>query len=99
MTDLVRQLRDSKGWPTLGNAAADRIEELEAECWRMQEERDRAIWWRDSDQARAEAAEAINAELLEALENLLKVHEGEGGTKYHAGDIARAAIAKAKGKS
>jgi len=30
MTDLVRQLRDSKGWPTLGNAAADRIEELEA---------------------------------------------------------------------
>ena len=30
MTDLVKQLRDSKGWPTLGNAAADRIEELEA---------------------------------------------------------------------
>ena len=37
-------------------------------------------------------------ELLEALENLLAVHEGEGGTKYHAGDIARAAIAKAKGQ-
>ena len=36
-------------------------------------------------------------ELLEALENLLKVHEGEGGTQHHAGDIARAAIAKAKG--
>jgi hypothetical protein len=29
--DLVKQLRNSKGWPTLGNAAADRIEELEAE--------------------------------------------------------------------
>ena len=28
--DLVKQLRNSKGWPTLGNAAADRIEELEA---------------------------------------------------------------------
>jgi len=27
--DLVKQLRNSKGWPTLGNAAADRIEELE----------------------------------------------------------------------
>jgi hypothetical protein len=36
-------------------------------------------------------------ELLEALENLLKVHEGEGGTQHHAGDIARAAIAKATG--
>jgi septal ring factor EnvC (AmiA/AmiB activator) len=29
--DLVKRLRNSKGWPTLGNAAADRIEELEAE--------------------------------------------------------------------
>lgn len=27
--DLVKYLRNSKGWPTLGNAAADRIEELE----------------------------------------------------------------------
>lgn len=37
-------------------------------------------------------------ELYEALENLLKVHDGEGGTKYHAGDIARAALAKARGE-
>lgn len=29
--DLVKRLRNSKGWPTLGNAAADRIEELETE--------------------------------------------------------------------
>lgn len=36
-----------------------------------------------------------HADLLEALKNLLAVHECEGGTKYHAGDIARAAIAKA----
>lgn len=28
--DLVKALRDSKGWPTLGNAAADRIQTLEA---------------------------------------------------------------------
>ena len=33
MTDqeLIHHLRHSKGWPTLGNAAADRIEALEAE--------------------------------------------------------------------
>lgn len=31
MSDLVERLRDSKGWPTLGNAAADRITELEAQ--------------------------------------------------------------------
>ena len=36
-------------------------------------------------------------ELLEALINLLAVHEGQGGTKFHAGNIARAAIAKATG--
>lgn len=27
---LIKELRDSKGWPNLGNAAADRIEELES---------------------------------------------------------------------
>jgi hypothetical protein len=41
---------------------------------------------------------AAAPELLEALVNLLAVHECQGGTKYHAGDIARAAIAKATGK-
>ena len=41
---------------------------------------------------------AAAPELLEALQNLLKVHEGEGGTQHHAGDMARAAIAKAKGE-
>jgi len=40
---------------------------------------------------------AAAPELLEALENLLKVHEGEGGTQHHAGNMARAAIAKARG--
>lgn len=29
--DLVKALRESKGWPTLGHAAADRIQTLEAE--------------------------------------------------------------------
>lgn len=37
-------------------------------------------------------------ELYDALENLLKVHEGEGGSKFHAGNIARAALAKARGE-
>lgn len=26
--ELIKELRNSKGWPTLGNAAADRIERL-----------------------------------------------------------------------
>ena len=29
--ELIAQLRNSKGWPTLGNAAADRIESLTEE--------------------------------------------------------------------
>ncbi len=41
---------------------------------------------------------AAAPDLYEALDNLLKCHEGEGGTKYHAGDIARAALAKARGE-
>ena len=41
---------------------------------------------------------AAAPDLLEALENLLKVQEGEGGTQHNAADIARAAIAKAKGE-
>lgn len=35
MTDeeLIQALRNSKGWPTLGNAAADRIEKLIDANW------------------------------------------------------------------
>lgn len=47
---------------------------------------------------RIEELEAQRDELLEALENMLKVYEGEGGTQYNAADIARAAIATAKGE-
>ena len=53
--------------------------------------------WIDESHANARLIAAA-PELLEALQNLLKVHEGIGGTKYHAGDIARAAIAKATGE-
>ena len=62
------------------------------------------VVWRFEEEDRSPSCEA-NAhliaaapELLEALENLLKVHEGEGGTQHHAGDMARAAIAKARGE-
>jgi hypothetical protein len=42
----------------LCHRAAARIRELEARCYRMMEERDRALEWRDHDKTRAEAAEA-----------------------------------------
>ena len=44
-----------------------RIEELEAACWRMQEDRDRAIGWRDHNWTRADTAEAKLAKAVEAL--------------------------------
>ena len=43
--ELIRQLRNSKGWPTLGNAAADRIEELIAALDEAEAERHR---WRQA---------------------------------------------------
>jgi hypothetical protein len=50
---------------TLPDEAAARIRELEAQCFRLTEERDRAIEWRDHDKTRAEAAEAEAARLRE----------------------------------
>ncbi len=68
-------------------------------------------WWHNDCELKQDVCDALAAkdaeikalreqqdELLEALQNLLKVHEGEGGTQHHAGDMARAAIAKAKGE-
>jgi len=72
------------------------IRSPEAECWVATASDPEAVW---GAIGREEDARLIAAapELLEALENLLKVHEGEGGTQYNAADMARAAIAKAKG--
>jgi len=52
------------------NAASARVEQLEAACWRMQEQRDRAVGWRDSDQLRADTAEAKLAKAVAALQEI-----------------------------
>lgn len=41
--DLVRALRKTPGWPTLGNAAADRIEELEKQLLKAERMLEREI--------------------------------------------------------
>ena len=69
----------------------------EAECYVATASDPEAVWGaigREEDACLIAAA----PEMLEALENLLKVHEGEGGTQHNAADIARTAIAKAKGE-
>lgn len=59
--DLIHHLRHSKGWPTLGNAAADRIEALIRE-------RDALTDALVDAEARAEAAEAERDRLAELVE-------------------------------
>jgi hypothetical protein len=69
----------------------------EAECYVATASDPEAVWGaigREEDACLIAAA----PDLLEALENLLKVHEGEGGTQHNAVDMARAVIAKAKGE-
>ena len=71
MSDIVKRLRMKDEYLPLGHdgwEAADRIEELEAACWRMKEERDRAIGWRDSDKDRADAAEAKLAKAVDVID-------------------------------
>ena len=56
-------------------------------------------YWPDGETQEANARLIASApDLLEALDNLLKVIDGEGGTKPNAREMARAAIAKAKGE-
>lgn len=42
---------------------------------------------------------ALEAELLEALENMVNIYYGRGGTKSDAISFSEKAIAKAKGES
>ena len=48
---LLHELRNSKGWPILGNAAADRIEELEAKLAKLTKAADRVhdSYWNNTD--------------------------------------------------
>lgn len=62
---------------------ADRIEQLEAACRRMREDRDRAIGWRDLDLTRAKTAETKLAKAVEALREI------ESITVHSGGDINR----------
>lgn len=55
------------------------------------------LYWQGKAAAELRRLHDANQELLHALKNLLAVAEGEGGTEYHAGDIACAAIKKATG--
>ena len=55
-------------------------------------------WLEAFDNAEANARLIVAApDLLFALENLLAVKNGEGGTVFDSDEIARAAITKAKG--
>jgi hypothetical protein len=78
----------------LSDCAVDRIGELEAACWRMKEDRDRAISWRDHDTTRAEAAEA---KLTKAMGSLRLISQMHGYTSRQLSDLARAALAELEG--
>lgn len=81
---LVGYLRGSKGWPTLGDVAADRIEELEGEVMRMRELLGEALYFLDPDPedilkgaaiyrivaAYTEAGDALREDLMEALQEM-----------------------------
>jgi hypothetical protein len=56
--------------PPTFDQMADRIEELEAACWRMKEDRDRAIGWSDHDTTRAQTAETKLAKAVEAIKEI-----------------------------
>lgn len=75
-----------------------RIEELEAACWRMKEERDRAIAWRDSDKGRADKAEAKLEKAVLALEKLARLGNGDRYGNSDGNMIARATLAELKGQ-
>lgn len=70
--DLICELRNSKGWPNLGNAAADRIEQLVKDRAFILQERDRTFTLMLT---RAETAEAKLAKAVAALRPFAKAAE------------------------
>ena len=57
------------------------------------------LYTKPPDQAEIERRADCYPDLLDALQNLLKVYQGVDGARYGAGAIAKAAIAKATGVS
>jgi uncharacterized membrane protein YhfC len=72
MTDeeLIAQLRNSKGWPTLGNAAADRIEALTAKLAA-------AVDWFETIRDRAKGDYMAHTYYLDALAALATIKRRE----------------------
>ena len=103
---LIQYLRDSKGWPRLGEEAADRIEELEAQLKTVLEREAATIARYD---AKLDAAEAKLAEDIEALREVSQALDWQAHgacrgwsdnllTPVNALKLASIAIAKIKGE-
>ena len=61
--ELIAQLRNSKGWPTLGNAAADHIEQLDKACSQ----------WAEVSQSNYQRAKASEAKLNKVVSALREI--------------------------
>lgn len=65
---------NTRALPAIDSAAIPalqaRIDELKAACWRMMEDRDRAIGWRDHNWTRADTAEAKLAKAKAYLQKI-----------------------------
>ena len=88
-------------------ALSARVAELEAECWRMKEDRERAIGWRDSDQARADAAdqraEELEAKLAKAeallVDAMVQLESGKIKTRRNRAYLIDQFLAELTGKT
>lgn len=85
---VVAKISNTDG--TLMQNAADEIERLQAECWRMKEDLDRAIGWRDRDYDLVQELKAQVHELKTALKQAANALDDWGG--YVAANNARAAL-------
>ena len=89
------------------DALQARVAELEAECWRMKEDRERAIGWRDSDQARADAAdqraEELEAKLAKAeallVDAMVQLESGKIKTRRNRAYLIDQFLAELTGKT
>lgn len=84
MTDaeLIEALRNSKGWPTLGNAAADRIESLLAQCAELSQQCDGVAQAAMNNGQALLIAESKLAEALGTLELIVLLDTGESAGMF-----------------